>query len=116
MRTLSLSNEHGNKLEKLILKYLDVNTEIAIDYDAEGGSIIRYGWCHPEADELEDFPRPEFGEWFHAHNWLYITMVILPQHIGDWHLDANWMVTHMTAKTLKHPIDYLYEKYIDEEK
>ena len=45
------------------------------------------------------------------HNWLYITMVLLPQHLGDWHLDANWMVTHMTAKKFKHPIDYLYEKY-----
>jgi hypothetical protein len=54
-------------------------------------------------------------EEYKSHNWLYITMVLLPQYIGDWHLDANWMVTHMTAKTFKHPIDYLYEKYIKEE-
>jgi hypothetical protein len=55
-------------------------------------------------------------EKYYSHNWLYITMVLLPQYIGDWHLDANWMVTHMTAKKFKHPIDYLYEKYIENEK
>lgn len=49
----------------------------------------------------------------YGHNWLYITMVLLPQYIGDWHLDANWMVTKMTAKKFVHPIDYLYEKYIE---
>jgi hypothetical protein len=53
----------------------------------------------------------EFEDFKETNNWLYITMVLLPQYIGDWHLDANWMVTHMTAKTFKHPIDYLYEKY-----
>ena len=96
MRTLSLSQEHLERLEVLMNKFM-------------GTIHVSIATHDPELVHWED------GEVKHDHNWLYITMVILPQYIGDWHLDANWMVTHMTAKTFKHPIDYLYEKYIENE-
>ena len=96
VRTLSLNEEHMDKLETLMIKFMGVL------------------YAHNEKD-IEIVEYEEKGDIF-QDNWLYITMVILPQYIGDWHLDANWMVTHMTAKTLKHPIDYLYEKYIENEK
>ena len=93
MRTLSLNEDHMDKLETLMQKFMGVP------------------YAHNETDiEIVEY---EDEDGLESNNWLYITMVILPQYIGDWHLDANWMVTHMTAKTLKHPIDYLYEKYIE---
>ena len=93
MRTLSLSVDEMIKLEALMKKFMGVN----------------YAFVDVGEDELVEYGH-DLG--VSKHNWLYITMVILPQHIGDWHLDANWMVTHMTAKKFKHPIDYLYEKYM----
>ena len=68
--------------------------------------LIEYTEWEPNMDAEDGYDYV-----FCVNNWLYITMVILPQYIGDWHFDANWMVTHMTAKKFKHPIDYLYEKY-----
>lgn len=97
MRTLFLSDDELSKLEALLKKFLGASSAYRATDDPE---IVEY----VTADDILQ------------ENWLYITMVLLPQHIGDWHLDANWMVTHMTAKKFKHPIDYLYEKYIDEEK
>ena len=94
MRTLSLSKDHFKKLSALMIKFMGVSTVIeCVD------EVIVY-------NDLEEYK---------SDNWLYITLILLPQYIGDWHLDANWMVTHMTAKTFKHPIDYLYEKYIENE-
>jgi hypothetical protein len=97
VRTLSLSIDEMIKLEALMKKFMGVSAAYETHYN----------------DEVVEWHKDD--EVFHG-NWLYITMVLLPQYIGDWHLDANWMVTHMTAKKFKHPIDYLYEKYIDEEK
>lgn len=100
MRTLTLTNEHSDRIEALMKKFMGATYA----YQERDEETITYETENQE----EEIPL--------KHNWLYITMVLLPQYIGDWHLDANWMVTHMTAKKFKHPIDYLYEKYIDEEK
>lgn len=95
IRTLSLSKKHLDKLRALMVKYMGAKFLLV---DPDNKERLMY----------------EDQEGSHIENWLYITMVLLPQHLGDWHLDANWMVTHMTAKKFKHPIDYLYEKYIKE--
>lgn len=95
MRTLTLTNVELKKLVALMEKFMGVTfTSIS----TKDKNVLYY----------------ETENGCYENNWFYITMVLLPQYIGNWHLDANWMVTHMTAKNFKHPIDYLYERYIKE--
>jgi len=93
MMTLTLTKDHIERLEVLMKKFMGtIHVYILKD--------------NPELIHWED------GETKHDHNWLYITMVVLPKYIGEWYMDSG-ATTIVTSETFKHPIDYLYEKYIE---
>ncbi len=89
--TLTLTEKQLNKLRALMINFMGVSN--VIEHSDE---LIHYN------DFIE----------YKSNNWLYITMVILPKYIGKWYMDSG-ATTIVTSEIFKHPIDYLYEEYIE---